>query len=73
MPAPFAAIEARANSAVLATLANAVAVVGGVEVPVMLDKPYQPSFEAQIDSVAPECVGPAAALNGLQRGSGANA
>lgn len=67
MPAPFAALEARANSAVLSTLANAVAVVGGVEVSVIFERPYSGPFGGQVDGVAPECVGPTSALGSLQR------
>ncbi|XXQ55621.1 hypothetical protein ACA040_004339 [Xenophilus aerolatus] len=72
MPAPFATLEARANSAVLSTLANAVAVVGGVEVPVIFERPYSGPFEGRVDGAAPECVGPTAALGSLERDDAIN-
>lgn len=67
MPAPFAAVEARANIAVLATLTNAVAVVNGAEVAVIFDQPFASPFDGQLDAAAPTCVGPVSALGSLER------
>ena len=69
MPTPFAALEGRANGAVLHRLANALAVVGGVDVPVIFDKPYAAAFGGEADAAAPECTGPASALGTLERDS----
>lgn len=69
MSTPFAALEARANGAVLGRLANAIAVVEGVEVPVIFDKPYAAPFGGEVDAAAPECTGPAAGLGALERDS----
>ncbi|MGO4608421.1 hypothetical protein AB4142_18990 [Variovorax sp. 2RAF20] len=68
MLAPFAATEARANAAVLDRLCNAVAVVGGVDVPVIFEKPYAEPFGGEADAAAPECTGPADGLGALERG-----
>jgi hypothetical protein len=67
MSTPFAALEARANGAVLGRLANAIAVVGGVDVPVIFDKPYASPFAGEADAAAPECTGPVAGLGSLER------
>lgn len=64
---PFAALEARVNDAVLARLSNAVAMVGGVEVPVMFDKPFAAPFGGEADAAAPECTGPEWGLGLLER------
>ena len=69
MSTPFAALEARANGAVLRRLCNAVAVVDGVDVPVIFDKPFASPFAGQVDAAAPECTGPEALLGALARGS----
>lgn len=69
MSTPFAAIEARANSAVLRRLCNAVAVVDGVDVPVIFEKPFAAPFQGAVDAAALECTGPELALGGLVRGS----
>lgn len=69
MIAPFAAIEASANRAVLGSLCNAVAVVGGVEVGVIFEKPFAAPFDGAVDAAAPECTGPASVLGTLARGS----
>lgn len=68
LAAPFAALEQRANASVLAALANAVAVVGGVEVPVIFDAPYAAPFASQADAAEPECRGASRDLAGVQRG-----
>ena len=68
MSTPFAALEARANAAVLGRLCNAVAVVDGVDVPVIFEKPYAAPFGGEADAAAPECTGPAAGLGALERG-----
>lgn len=68
MLAPFAASEARANAAVLGRLCNAVAVVGGVDVPVIFEKPYAGPFGGEADAAAPECTGPVDGLGALERG-----
>lgn len=68
MSTPFAALEARANAAVLRRLCNAVAVVDGVDVPVIYEKPYAAPFGGEVDATAPECTGPADALGSLERG-----
>ncbi len=67
MFAPFAALEARTNVVVVARLSNAVALVNGVDVPVMFDKPYAGAFGGEADAVAPELTGPAWGLAALQR------
>lgn len=67
MLAPFAALEARTNVAVVDRLANAVALVNGVEVPVMFDKPYAGVFAGEADATAPECTGPMWGLGALER------
>ena len=64
---PFAAIEQSVNAGVLGTLANAIAVVGGQEVAVIIDRPYADAFGGQVDAAAPECIGPSAVLGTLQR------
>lgn len=64
---PFAALEARVNDVVLARLSNAVAAVGGVEVPVMFAKPFAAPFGGEADAVAPECTGPEWGLGALER------
>ncbi|QGW82934.1 head-tail joining protein [Variovorax paradoxus] len=69
MSTPFAALEARANGAVLGRLANAIAVVEGVDVPVIFDKPYAAPFGGEVDAAAPECTGPVAGLGALERDS----
>lgn len=68
MSTPFASLEARTNGAVLGRLCNAVAVVGGVDVPVIFDKPYAGPFGGEVDAAAPECTGPVSALGALERG-----
>ncbi|MBB3642607.1 head-tail joining protein [Variovorax atrisoli] len=68
MPTPFADLEARVNSAVLDRLCNAVAVVGGVDVPVIFEKPYAAPFGGEADATAPECTGPSTGLGALERG-----
>lgn len=66
--APFANLEQRLNRAVIGRLANAVAVVGGVEVPVLFRQPYAAPFGGEVDASAPECTGPVAGLGELERG-----
>lgn len=70
MPAPFAALQDRVNSALDRHLTNALAEVEGVgdPIPVEFDEPYVPSFDGQTDAQAPECWGPLVALSGLERG-----
>lgn len=68
MLAPFAALEARTNAVVGARLANAVALVSGVSVPVIFDDPYAAPFGGEVDASAPECSGPSDLLGGLVRG-----
>lgn len=67
MLAPFAALEARTNVVVVNRLANAVALVNGVDVLVMFDTPYAGAFGGEADAVAPECTGPAWGLGALER------
>lgn len=69
MDAPFAELEQMANASVLEFLANAIAAVGGVEVPVMFRKPYAAPFGGEVDAAAPECTGPAEGLGELERDS----
>lgn len=67
--APFAALQQRVNSAVLARLANAQAIVGAQEpVPVIFDQPYAAPFDAQVDATEPECLGRSQDLASLARG-----
>jgi hypothetical protein len=66
--APFAALEARVNGAVQRALSNAIAVVDGVDVPVLFDAPYDAPFDGQADAATPACVGDTATLGGFQRG-----
>ena len=69
MVAPFAALEARVNSAVLGRLANAVAAVGeGAPFGVLFDREYADPFGGQIDASTPACTGSADLLGALQRG-----
>ena len=66
--APFAAHQHRVNSAVLARLADSLAVVGeGEPFGVIFQQPYSSPFEGQLDAAAPTCLGPASALGALQR------
>lgn len=66
--APFANLEQRLNRAVLGRLANAVAVVGGVDVPVLFERPYAGPFGGEVDAVAPACIGPLESLGDFERG-----
>jgi len=68
MQTPFAALEKRANAAVMARLANATALVGGESVPVIFDLPYDAPFNGEVDAAKPECTGPTALLGGFERG-----
>ena len=65
---PFATLQQRVNRAVLGRLADAVAVVEGVEVPVLFSAPYAAPFGGEADAAAPECTGPAVGLGALERG-----
>lgn len=67
MPAAFAALEARVNAAVLSRLSNAVASVGGEDVPVIFERPYAGPFEGAVDASAPTCTGPSSAFGVLER------
>lgn len=69
MSTPFAVIEGRVNDTVAHRLANAIALVGGVEVPVMFDKPFAAPFGGEVDAAAPECTGPEWGLGSLERDS----
>lgn len=69
MRLPFAALQDRVNRVAYPRLANAVAEVGGKDVPVFFDDPYAGPFGGQVDATQPECSGPSEALAGLQRGS----
>lgn len=64
----FAALESRANQTVIDRLSNAVATIGGEQVPVIFDTPYMDSFDDQVDACDPECTGASAALAGVVRG-----
>ncbi len=66
--APFADIEAMVDAGVLAHLANAVATVAGVDVPVIFDTPYSQPFDGQVDASAPQCSGAAELLANVERG-----
>lgn len=67
MTASFAALESRLNDRIIGRLANATALVGGREVPVIFDTPYADAFDDHIDTAAPQCLGDSAALGTLQR------
>lgn len=67
--APFAPLQQRLNGTVLRRLANAEAMVGGVAVPVIFDRPYIGPFGGQIDAMEPVCTGASADLAGLERDS----
>ncbi|WP_062362222.1 head-tail joining protein [Variovorax paradoxus] len=66
--ARFAEIEAMVDAGVLGHLANAIATVAGVDVPVIFDVPSAQSFDGQIDASAPECSGAAELLANVERG-----
>jgi|GEM_PF-2540751 len=67
--APFAAIQQRANAAVMQRLANAVARVdGGEPFGVIFESPYGDAFGGDVDSRSPQCKGSAEMLGSLQRG-----
>lgn len=76
MPAPFAALETRVNSAVIARLANAVGLLNGVSVSGIFDQAYdqasiglsgvsssQPVFSVLSNLVSPNVVGMPFVLN----------
>lgn len=67
--APFAALEQRLNRAVLQRLPDAIAVIGGEDVPVLFQNPFAAPFGGAVDASAPECLGPVAKLGTLERGS----
>ena len=70
MPAPFAALQQRVNRAVLGHLADAMAQVGaGEPFAVLFQQPYTAPFDTQIDAAEPECLGAAADLAGVERGT----
>lgn len=69
MPTPFAQLQDSINRTVLGTLSNAVAVVGGRDVPVIFDQTYDAPFDTQVDAALTDCVGSAALLAGVERGS----
>jgi len=69
MPAPFAALEARVNGAVLDRLTNAIALVGALEVPVIFERPFADPFQGDVDATAPMCTGSADQLGAVVRGS----
>lgn len=64
----FAALESRANQTVIDRLSNAVATIGGEQVPVIFDTPYMDAFDDQVDAAEPECVGASEALASVVRG-----
>jgi hypothetical protein len=66
--APFADIESMVDAGVIGHLANAIATVGGVDVPVIFDTPFAQPFGGQIDASAPECSGAAELLANVERG-----
>lgn len=66
--APFASLNQRLNRAVVGRLADAVATVSGVDSPVLFQKPYASPFGGEVDSSAPECLGPESVLGSLERG-----
>lgn len=68
MNAPFAPLQAATNRTVLATLANAVAVVNGSDVPVLFDQVYEPAYDTQVDAAITDCVGDSTLLAGVERG-----
>ncbi len=68
MEAPFAQIERMVDAGVLGHLANAIATVGGRDVPVIFDDPASHLFDGQVDARAPECSGAMADLGGVGRG-----
>lgn len=68
MTPAFAPLQQQANTTVMQVLANAVAVVGGRDVPVIFDQPYATPFDTQVDSAEPECTGASADLAGVARG-----
>ena len=73
MLAPFAQLQDSTNTTVMATLANAVALVvpaaGGaaVQVGVIFDQPFADPFVGDIDGASPECTGAVADVGHLQR------
>ena len=67
-PAPFAALECRANATVLARLANAQADVGGQLFPVIFEREAAEDFGGAVDASTPMCTGAASALGALDRG-----
>lgn len=64
MTAAFAAIEARANAAVMAKLSNALATVGVTDVPVIFDNGFQQT-EVQVSATVPTATMLDAAAAGL--------
>lgn len=65
---PFQALQGRANRAVFDRLANAVALVAGVEVAVLFDQPYAAPFGESLDTMAPVCAMPTLDALAVQRG-----
>lgn len=65
MPAPFAAIEARVNNAVVGHLANAMAIVKGNPVPVVFDRLYSEALDGDAAAYAPVVMGKDADLVGV--------
>lgn len=61
MPAPFAAIEARLNSAVFSRLCNAEAVLDGKPVCVIFDREFQLAFDG-IATTVPMATAPSASV-----------
>ena len=71
MATPFARIEQRINQAVMTRLANAQAQLsaGGQAFNVVYDAPATAeSFDGQVDTLAPTCLGTQAELGALARG-----
>lgn len=74
MPAPFAALESRVNSAVIARLSNAMATIGGVDIAVIFDNGYaafdmisgsKPAIKALASDVAAVSEGTALKVNAV--------
>jgi len=67
--APFADIEQAVDADVIRLLANAVATIGNVDVPVIFDEPFSMPFDGEVDASTPSCTGAVEALRALQRGA----
>lgn len=68
MPAPFAALETRLNTAALAKLANAVVVRGAETANGVFDGPARELFNGMVHTTEPTLVLADGALPGLVRG-----